>query len=145
MPAQHTAAAPLHLANELFGEPSLADARLAQDYRGPAPSPQCSAERFTQDGEFLLSVDQRRMTARAELACASFLRARPRLSPALAGGDNGAAARNDLAIDTPRFLGWLHSQLGTQSAHAGLVLSQRVPESPLLGIQAHQGPVSFFS
>src|SRR5262249_56957985 len=105
MPAKHPAAAPLHLANEFFGQRSLADARLAQDYRGPAPSPQCSAQRFTQNGELLLSVDQRRMTARAELACGSFLRARPRLSPALAGGGDRAAAGDDLARDTPRLLG----------------------------------------
>jgi hypothetical protein len=62
MASQHTTAPPLHLPNELFGEPRLADAGLPQDDRRPATSAQCSAERFTQRRELLLSVDQWRLT-----------------------------------------------------------------------------------
>ncbi len=134
MPVQHTAAAPLHLTNELFGQPSLADARLPQDHRGPSASVQCSAERFAQRGELLLSVDQRRMISGAEESCARFMWSRPRLSPASARRDNGPAAGNDLTINAPRLFGWLYPKLPMQGAHACLVLTQRVPEAPLPSI-----------
>src|SRR5215831_10825618 len=123
MPAQHTAAAPLHLANELFGQPSLADARLTQDYRGSAVSAQCSAERFTQHGELLLSVDQRRMTGRAEESRARYLSFRSRRGSNRARRDDGPAAGNDLAIDPPRFFGRLDTELSAQHVHTRLILA----------------------
>jgi hypothetical protein len=132
VPGQDTAAALLCLTNELFGQPSLADARLPQDYRGASASAQCSAEGFAQRGELFLSVDQRRMTGRAEESGARFMWSR--LSPALARRDDGPAAGNDLTIDAPRFFRWLYPKLPMQGAHARLVLTQRVPEAPLPSI-----------
>src|SRR2546425_9291919 len=134
MPGQDTAAPLLCLTNELFGQPSLADARLPQDDRGASASAQCFAERFAQRGELLLSVDQRRMTGRAEESGARFMWSRPRLSPALARRDDGPAAGNDLTINAPRLFGWLYPKLPMQGAHACLVLTQRVPEAPLPSI-----------
>src|SRR5262245_11962396 len=145
MPAQHTAAAPLHLANELFGQPSLADARLAEDYRGSAASAQRVAERFVEHGQRLLSVDQRRMTCSSEKSLDRSVSFRSRRGSNLARRDDRPAARNDLTIDAPRFFGRLDTELSAQHVHARLILAQRVSETPLLGIQPHQGPVSFFS
>src|SRR5262249_19777911 len=79
VPVQHTAPAPLHLTNELFGQPGFADAGLAQDYDGPAPSAQCSAERFMKRGELLVSIDQGGVTCWCEKSLASCMGFCPRL------------------------------------------------------------------
>src|SRR6266545_3790570 len=98
-----------------------------------------------QQGELLLSVDQRQMTRRAQESPAGFLSLRPRLRPNLVRRDKGPAAGNDLAIDAPRLFGWVHPELLTQDVHARLVLAQRVPEAPLPGVQTHERPVSLLS
>src|SRR5262245_19343797 len=131
--------------NELFGEPGLADAGLAQNHRGPAASAQGSAKRLIQQGELLLSVDQRQLTRCAQGPPAPRLSLRPRLRSNLVRRDKGPAAGNDLAIDAPRLFGWVHPELLTQDVHAGLVLAQRVPEAALPRVQTHQRPVSLLS
>src|SRR5207245_7942498 len=124
MPGQDTAAPLLCLTNELFGQPSLADARLPQDYRGASASAQCFTKRFAQRGELLLSVDQRRMTGRAEESGARLTCCRSRLSPAWARRDDGPAAGNDLTIDAARFFGWLSTEFSRQGALTSVILTQ---------------------
>src|SRR5262249_17648857 len=131
--------------NELFGEPRLTDAGLAQNHRGPAASAQGSAKRLIQQGEVLLSVDQRWMAGCAEESALRFKSSRLRPGPNLMRRDNWPAAGNDLAIGAPRLFGWVHPELSTQDVHACLVLTQRVPQAPLPRVQAHQRPVSLLS
>src|SRR5262245_3405657 len=127
MPSQHTAATPLHLSNELFGEPRLADAGLPQDDRCPPTSAHCSAEGFTQRGELLLSVDQWRLTGRAQEAAGRLMSLRLRPSARFVRRHNGSPARDNLPIDAPRLFGWIYPELAAQDAHACLVLTQRIP------------------
>src|SRR5262249_17101972 len=128
-----------------FGEPGLTDAGLAQDYRGPAASAQGSTKRLIQQGELLLSVDQRRMAGCAEESTLRFKSCQPRPSFNLVRRDNGPAAGDHLAIGAPRLFGWVYPELATQDVHARLILAQRVPEAPLPGVETHQRPVGLLS
>src|SRR5262249_38478134 len=135
----------LHLKNELFGEPGLTDAGLAQNHRGPTTSAQGSAKRLIQQGELLLSVDQRRMAGGAEESALRFKSSRLRPSSNLMRRDNGPAGGTVLAWGAPLLFGGVPPGLSTQAVHAGLVRAQRVPGAPLPRVRAHQRRVSLLS
>jgi hypothetical protein len=70
---------------------------------------------------------------------------RPCPSASVVRRHHGAPARDYLPVDAARLFGWLYPELAAQDAHACLVLTQRIPETPLASVQTYQRPVSLLS